>query len=324
MSMKFLSYGVMIYMLLALIWWSVLLTRNNELLYSKNIALKELHESYGVVKNTNNEVVASKITEEYKKNKFMILGEGLVFGISLILGMWFIQNAYAKELENSNKQKNFLLSVTHELKSPLASINLITETLLKRKLSEEKTIELQESILEESIRLEKLINNLLLASRLDNAYQYNFEPCHLDEIVPNIIKRLKNQYINSNIVYHPTQQSVVVQADREALISVIANVLENALKYSPEGKEVNLSISVTQNMVHVTVRDQGVGIADIEKTKVMKQFYRIGSEDTRQTKGTGLGLYIVDKIVRAHNGKIKISDVHPTGTNIEISLPITQ
>lgn len=99
--------------------------------------------------------------------------------------------AYNKEIENTSKQKNFLLSVSHELKSPIAAINLITETLLKRTLPKEKVTDLHTNIISESNRLEKLISNLLLASRINNSYYYHFEPVDLLTIAEDVLKRLK-------------------------------------------------------------------------------------------------------------------------------------
>jgi K+-sensing histidine kinase KdpD len=325
--MKFLSYGVMIYMLLALIWWTILLTKNNRLLQEKSIALA-LHE---IEQNTSSPSLQVgvhptllRIQEEHKKKKNMILGEGMVFGISLILGLWFIQKAYNKEIENTNKQKNFLLSVTHELKSPIASINLITETLLKRTLPKEKVDDLHSSILSESTRLEKLISNLLLASRINNAYQYNFEPVDIVTITENIIKTTKMQHPEVNIKCSYTDEKMILNADKEAIVSVVTNLIENSIKYSSAPAFIEINIIYQNKNIALEVADHGFGIPDTEKLKVREQFYRTGNEETRQTKGTGLGLYIVDKIVEAHKGSLKIYDNYPKGTRITINLPSKQ
>ncbi len=321
--MRFLSYGVMVYMLMALIWWTVLLLKNNASLYQTKIEL--LQESQNRIFEVKDFDIKTTpeyetITSTFERNKKMILGEGMVFGISLILGLWFIQNAYIKEVENTGKQKNFLLSVTHELRSPIASINLITQTLLKRKLDTEKTTDLHESILSESTRLEKLINNLLLTTRINNAYNYNFETIHVNEVVNEVIK--KSTFQNPEAVIHTNlaKEDLTIMADKEAFISIINNMVENSIKYSPKPAQIALTIKDSQKNITIEVADQGIGIPDNEKSKVSEQFYRIGNEETRETKGTGLGLYIVDKITKAHNGTMEIRNNTPKGSKFIITL----
>ena len=319
--MKFLSYGVMVYMLLALIWWTILLSRNNNALYKNRMELA----NYSLSEQTpekNIDIIKARISKEYTRNKYMILGEGMVFGISLIIGLWFIQKAYIKEIKNTTKQKNFLLSITHELKSPIAAINLITETLIKRKLPEEKVVDLQESILSESTRLEKLINNLLLATKIENDYQYNFETLHLNEIILHCVKRLKLQNPEAVISCNLPDQPIMVQADKESIISVFTNLLENSIKYSIGIPKIDIDVSFQHLFVQTNIADAGIGIPNIEKMKVKEQFYRVGNEETRQTKGTGLGLYIVDRILAAHKGKIKIKDNKEQGTIVSVLIPL--
>lgn len=323
--MKFLSYGVMIYMLMALVWWTILLTRNNNILLNKSITLAK-HEILATGQ-LNNSLVEDhpeiiKIYSEYNKKRYMILGEGMVFGISLIIGMWFIQKAYNKEIENTSKQKNFLLSVSHELKSPIAAINLITETLLKRTLPKEKVTDLHTNIISESNRLEKLISNLLLASRINNSYYYHFEPVDLLTIAEDVLKKTQIQCPEVKINRNFSKDAFLLEADKEAIVSVITNLIENSIKYSKAPAYITVSVSQHGKNAILEVADKGLGIPDNEKRKIWQQFYRIGSEETRQTKGTGLGLYIVDKIVKAHNGKLKVSDNLPFGTIFTITLPL--
>jgi K+-sensing histidine kinase KdpD len=325
--MKFLSYGVMVYMLLALIWWTLLLNRNNDLLHQKNLEILDLN--YTATEQTSTSISKYQYLkklqwDDYKKKQYMIFGEGLVFGISLILGMWFIQKAYNQEIENSKKQKNFLLSITHELKSPIASINLMTETLLKHQLNQEKVSDLHQSILCESKRLDALISNLLFAARLDNAYSYNFEKCDLEVLVKSVIKNTLLTHAEAEVGYYGDFDQIELEADREAIISLLNNLVENAVKYSPIPANVNIKVTKKQKNVEIQVSDLGYGIPENEKDKVTQQFYRIGNEDTRKTKGTGLGLYIVSKIVKAHHGHIKITDNKPNGTKIIISIPEKQ
>lgn len=311
--MKFLSYGVMCYMLLALVWWTVLLSKNNNTIYSKNMELIKL-SSDQQMKDAKN------VEQQYLRNKYMILGEGMVFGISLIIGMWFIQKAYNKEIQNTQNQKNFLLSITHELKSPIAAVNLITETLIKRKIPDEKKSDLYESILSENHRLEKLINNLLMATKIESGYTYNFEPCQLHEIIEKCIDRFLVNHPEANIKLSSIVNPVIL-ADHESMVSIFTNLFENSIKYSEYPSNIDVTLKEGSKEWCVKVADNGIGISDPEKLKVFHKFYRTGNEDTRKTKGTGLGLYIVHKIVNAHHGDIKISDNPGGGTIFTITFP---
>lgn len=322
--MKYLSYGVMIYMLMALIWWTVLLSQNNEKLYHKNLTIKNINIGQIEKLSPNEKVIFQDILAEYTKKKYMILGEGLVFGISLIIGMWLIQKAYNKELENNLKQKNFLLSVTHELKTPITSIGLLTETLVKRKVEDQQRITLLNSINSENKRLESLVSNLLIAARLDNNYSFNFEDISLETILQPIVQRVSITHPDAVVEISNPTDLPNIECDKEAMISVFTNLIENSIKYSESPAMIKIIIISSANHFDIKVSDQGSGIPDKEKTKVFDQFYRIGNEDTRKTKGTGLGLFIVKKIIDGHKGSIHIADNIPNGTVFTIILPHKQ
>lgn len=322
--MKYLSYGVMIYMLMALIWWTVLLSQNNEKLYHKNLTIKNINIGQIEKLSPNDKVIFQDILAEYTKKKYMILGEGLVFGISLIIGMWLIQKAYNKELENNLKQKNFLLSVTHELKTPITSIGLLTETLVKRKVEDQQRITLLNSINSENKRLESLVSNLLIAARLDNNYSFNFEDISLETILQPIVQRVSITHPDAVVEISNATDLPNIECDKEAMISVFTNLIENSIKYSESPAMIKIIIKSSANHFDIKVSDQGSGIPDKEKTKVFDQFYRIGNEDTRKTKGTGLGLFIVKKIIDGHKGSIHIADNIPNGTVFTIILPHKQ
>jgi signal transduction histidine kinase len=296
-------------MLFALVWWTILLLRYND-------ELLDISLVHSMVPNQ------AEILQRFEKNKYQIYGEGLVFGLSLIIGMYLIQRAYNKEVASNRKQNNFLLSITHELKSPLASIRLITDTIKKLTLNYEEKGELCDQIIKENTRLQNLVDNLLLASRLNHQYQYFFEPKDLPEIINIVIHSLKVQYPQANIEFKSDPLESEVWVDQESFKSLVHNLLENAIKYSPNNPNLNLQISKSdQANYQVKVTDFGLGIPDKEKHKIFDQFYRSGDEETRTTQGTGLGLYIVSRIVKAYDGRIIVSDNIPSGTVFKIILP---
>ncbi len=322
--MKYLSYGVMVYMLLALIWWTVLLSRNNELLFHKNLEVQNISQNNITSLSVGEKIIYDTLKGDFINKKYMILGEGLVFGISLIIGLWMIQKAYNKEIENTQKQKNFLLSITHELKTPITSISLISDTLMKRKLNPETQSQMLKSINEENKRLEVLVSNLLMTARLENNYVFNYDKNSVVELLDNFHKTLAITHPDVNIEIKYIGDIPDIACDKESIISVFSNIIENSIKYSDYPADIKIEVKKQSDVLEINFCDKGYGISDGEKAKVLQQFYRTGNEDTRKTKGTGLGLYIVKKILDGHNGNINIKDNKPKGTIISITLPISQ
>ncbi len=307
---------------MALLWWAILLHRkNNEVFVLKADLLKEQYMTKAGIAQMDVTTLSeyTELKSDYNRQMLMILGEAAVFGITLIMGIYFINRAFVRELSTAEKQKNFLLSITHELKSPLASINLILSTFIKRKLSDEKIKELSQDGLNESVRLEELFNKILIATRLDKAYPFNFEETDLSNTVYKVAQSFKKKHPDV-VMEIDIQADVIKEVDRESMVSVVKNLLENAYKYSTEKKHINISLKQEMNNIYLNVGDNGIGISKNEKSKIFDQFYRVGNEDTRESKGTGLGLYIVNQIITAHSGKIKIMDNPGGGSKFQITL----
>lgn len=261
------------------------------------------------------------LVKKYQRQEWMIFGEAIVFIISLIIGVWLINRGYNKEIVAANQQRNFLLSITHELKSPLSSIRLILETFQKRDLNTAQKEKFTLSALQETDRLTTLVNDLLLAAKIETAYQPSKEPIPLTESLEDIVSKLKMKYPEAQFTVRSEPKDIFIEGDRLGITSTLINLLENALKYSPKPAMIEAIVKANDQNVVIEIADQGLGIADKEKKKVFEKFYRVGSEDTRQTKGTGLGLFIVNEIIKAHHGKIVILDNKPKGTRFRITLP---
>jgi len=214
-----------------------------------------------------------------------------------------------------------MLSVTHELKSPLAAVKLNLQTLEKHQLDEEKRKLLIDRCIKESDRLNDLANNMLFASQIEGRqYRPAIEAFNLSGLVAGIVKDYSNRY--SRKFEEDIAPACDIQGDRVMLHMAINNLLENAVKYTPEDKPIKVSLKTAQKTVVLTVADHGTGIPDAEKKKVFNKFYRIGNEESRKAKGTGLGLYLTNKIVLQHKGRITIKDNAPSGSVFEISLPV--
>ncbi len=321
---KWIFFAATAYMIFAFAWWTILLIRKNEDAREAKIELLQLGMRTEQIYTDSLAFIRSarynEINHRYDRQKDMIWEEGIFIFLGFLLGIWFINETHNKEVALSNQRRNFLLSITHELKSPLASIQLILQTFLKRKLEKPQTDKLIHSALSESDRLNQLINNLLLSAKLETAYTPQLEDISLEVLVDEIVEKMKTKFPNANIV---AEKAVVpvFSGEKLGIASILLNLVENAVKYSKDIIDVRVRYYYGQDKFHIEIADQGIGVPDKEKKKIFEKFYRLGNEYTRQTKGTGLGLFIVDQIVKAHKGSIQALDNHPKGSLFKISLP---
>nr|MBC7613875.1 two-component sensor histidine kinase [Pseudopedobacter sp.] len=264
---------------------------------------------------------ATLLIELEPTRRGMVMGEGFVFISLMTFGIYKLHQAINKEKKISHQQKNFLLSVTHELKSPLASIKLYLQTIHKRELDREQ----QKSFIGKSLldieRLDDLVENMLLATKIENkSYSFPKEELNLSELVDKIVSRLQIHVCSKEAIITSVDPNVYITGDQFAMASVVTNLIENAVKYSGNCVPVHIDLHRKPNgKVCFKVADLGIGIPDEEKPKIFDKFYRVGSEDTRKTKGTGLGLFIVKQVLDHHQAQIKVKNNQPKGTVFEVS-----
>ncbi|HXH99094.1 MAG TPA: ATP-binding protein [Sphingobacteriaceae bacterium] len=252
-------------------------------------------------------------------SKGMILGEGAVFIFLFIVGAYQLHKAINKDHKLHKQQKNFLLSVTHELKSPLASIKLYIETILKRDLSNDQREAFLVNSLKDIERLDDLVENMLLATKIDNkSYSFPKEEFNLSKLVEKVADRLQVHSCKSQTINLSVKPEIYLKGDKFALTSVVTNLVENAVKYSYDCAEVDVHLEKNADEIILSVADNGIGIADEEKPRIFDKFYRVGNEDTRKTKGTGLGLYIVKHVLDKHQATIKVRNNQPSGSIFEV------
>ena len=256
---------------------------------------------------------------ESSRRVVMILGEGAVFLLILMAGFWQIQKSIRKEMELSRNKNNFMLSITHEPKTPLTSIQLALQTLSKRELDESQRRELISKAISENNRLTVLINNILSASRIEN-----------QGIIPKKIntdiKELTNKVVDEVSKRHPNEiilcdvESSILRIDLFMIETSMINLIENAIKYGG-GKKIHLQGKEEQTKYSISVLDEGPGIPAEEKVNIFDKFHRVGNEETRMKKGSGLGLFITKEFVELHQGKITYRDNKPNGSVFTITLP---
>jgi len=265
--------------------------------------------------------LAQEVSQEegfVQRKIMMIAGEAMVFFLILVVGVYFVRKTFNKELELAKEKKNFILSVTHELKTPIASSKLFAETLLSRDIPAEKRNDILDKIVKDQTRLEKLVENILLISKVEeNKLSIEREKVNCLEFIQSVIGGLDSLGTTKLSV----DKNIEINVDRFYFTSVIQNLQENAIKYSNNEGEIEWSATVKANSIFLRVADHGVGVPVNDREKIFELFHRIGDENTRNTKGTGVGLYIVQKIVSLHGGTIKVKDNQPKGSIFEIELP---
>lgn len=254
------------------------------------------------------------------KRVVMIIGEGTVFLSLLLFGLYKIKSSIRKEMHMARQENNFMLSVTHELKTPIAATRLYLQTLLKHQLTEEKRAELMQKAIDETSRLESLVEQILTASRLEHGqFQLQKEQFDLRDFFNELVS-IQEKRSGMPIVAELTE-SFPIQTDRMVLTTIFSNLIENAIKYGASDKGIRLSVISDEQTVRILIRDYGKGIPQDQQRAVFRKFVRLENEETRTSKGTGLGLYIAYEFTRALGGQLRLIPVDGPGACFEIILP---
>ena len=259
---------------------------------------------------------------QLSKRVGMVLGEGAVFLLILSFGIYRIRKSISKELALQQQQQNFLLTITHELKTPIAALKLYLQTLQKHHLPEEKKEGIIHGALEENERLGALIENILNATKAENKlFQLQKEELDLSALTQNLVSRYQSRF-SASLLELQMPAKLMGAFDPHMLETIFVNLLENAIKYGGTQQQIAIIIEKLDRFVTIKIADQGPGIAASERAQIFEKFYRVGSEETRKQAGSGLGLYIVGEYVRLHNGSIRCFENSPQGSIFEVILPI--
>ncbi len=312
---NFIYWIFLTYMIAAFVWWYVSLEKqNNEIAFVK-------FQSIRLDDPALTEKVKSIETYEARKTK-QYIGEGITFLFLFLWGALYVYRSLLKQLKYSNQQQNFMMAVTHELKTPIAITQLNIETLLKRDLDATQQKMLIENTLKETHRLDALCNNILLASQLDmGQYVSDMQVMDLSSTLQSVLHSFQERFPNRNLILD-IDSSVFIQGEPLLIQLLINNLLDNAHKYSPLTSAVNILLKTTSHEIILMIKDNGVGIPEEEREKVFEKFYRIGDESTRTTKGTGLGLYLCKKISAFHHASLQVEPNMPNGSNFILNFPL--
>lgn len=266
----------------------------------------------------------SELTQERNRRWLLLLAFTLLFAFVLV-GSYFIARAVTRELEVARLQSDFVSAVSHEFRTPLASLCQLSEMLTDGRVpSETRRQEYYEGLRRASERLHRLVETLLDFGRMQaGAQQYRFElldtGSFFREVVEEFAREAGKRGYWVDIAQYPPLPPV--QADREALTRALWNLLDNAVKYSPQNKTVWAKATCKNGRVAISVSDKGLGIAPHEQKRIFKKFVRAASAEVAGAKGTGLGLTMVEHIVAAHGGQVHVDSEPGVGSTFTILLP---
>ena len=308
-----LYWFLLTYIIVALFFWFIELNRQNKMM--TDYKLDELNSF-----QSDYQTKVYKINDARRRKTAQYIGEGLVSFLLIIVGAVLVFRAVRRQFKQSQQQQNFMMAITHELKTPIAITKLNLETLQKHKLSEEQQQHLISNTLQEAGRLNTLCNNLLLASQIEaGAYELTTEKIDLCELLTESVSDFKMRFPKRSIDTVVTPD-IYLTGDRLLLQMAVNNLLDNAIKYSGKDGNIQVHLKKENDQIRLLIKDEGKGIPDEEKNNIFNKFYRVGNVHTKEAKGTGLGLYLTKKIVEQHNGKISVTNNVPKGSIFDINL----
>ncbi len=274
---------------------------------------------FNMISVTIHESEFNSIEKNFVKKQRAFYSEVIFFTILVISGVVWVFRRLESLLNLNKMQNNFLLSITHEFKTPLTAIKLSAQTLLQRKMDDATREHLIQQTVNNSDRLNELLDNVLLATRIDgNSYQFNMEKVDITAIIRKTSDLLLAEpYFRGKFIFD--EMPLVITGDEVSLRLVFSNLFQNAVKYAGVDSEITVTYQRGNLGTTIYVSDNGKGIDPREYSAIFKKFYRVGDEDTRETKGTGLGLFLVKQILVSHHAEIRAEANKPKGTTFIIT-----
>lgn len=273
------------------------------------------------------EEFAKKISPELFDTDWnlIILLEGCFLMIIILAGVLLIFVFWGKQARLNRLQSNFVSSVSHELKSPLASIQLYLETMKIQKVSPEEIRDFVDIMLTDTERLADLIDNIMEASGADpKGLRLHFQSVELKPFLKEVLKSHELRLAEKGVaVEMDVDDCPQLQIDKRAMKMAFNNLIGNALRYSLEGKSLIIRAREAGKFCNIDFIDSGIGLNEKDCKKVFGKFYRVQDKETQNIEGAGLGLFITREIIKNHKGKIKVSsEGRGKGSTFTVSLPM--
>ena len=246
----------------------------------------------------------------------------------MAIGVWLIVRNLLKEMRLAQTKSDFVANVSHEIRTPLALISMFAETLVMDRVpSEEKKKEYYNIIIKETARLRNIVNKILNFSQIEaKKKQYHFEAIDVNKIVLQVVDTYEFHLRSKGFEYELKLQprDMVIEADEEAVVETLINLIDNAIKYSDKEKHIEISTFVKNDKVAIALTDRGIGIPKNLQGQVFDKFYRVTSKNVYHTMGTGLGLTLVKNIMTAHQGDVEVESKPGEGSTFTLWFPIKQ
>ena len=258
-----------------------------------------------------------------ESQRYLLLGMGVMV-LFLVAGTYFIARAIRREMEVSRMQSDFVSAVSHEFRSPLTSIRQLSEILeLGRVPSDERRQVYYNTLVRETQRLQRLVEALLNFGRMEaGARAYRFEEIETASLVHRVAGEFEAQIAaGRRIELHGPDATCAINADPDALSVVLRNLIDNALKYSPEHPAIWVQWGMEREQVAIQVRDEGLGITAAERRAIFRKFVRGTAAAAANVKGSGVGLAMVKHIIAAHHGEIRVDSTPGQGSTFTVLLP---
>ncbi|MBI5474724.1 MAG: hypothetical protein HY961_20485 [Ignavibacteriae bacterium] len=306
---------------------SAIATRTNAIVYTtEGVQLEELKQRKPLWLFPNYELgirlKGTTVEEAVRARAYRNIAMIIVLDVVLLAGAWFVFRALRRELDFVRVKSDFISNVSHELRTPLALIRMFGETLeMGRVPTEERKKEYYSTIVNESERLSRLVNNILDFSKMEaGRKQYSFRATSLNDIVTQVVKtygyHLQSEGFAPVIELDPELPEVNV--DAEAVKEAVINLVDNAMKYSEAEKYLRVFTRRENALAVIGVEDRGAGIAEEHHKKIFETFYRVSSGLVHNTKGSGLGLSLVQHIMDAHRGHVTVNSAVGKGSTFEL------
>lgn len=308
---------LLVYIIAALLWWFISLENQNRVMANQQYAL--LNGRKPGISAAAFSAEQLRIEKDSKRNTAKYVAEGITFLILILVGAGFVYRSVRRQFNLQQQQQNFMMAVTHELKTPISVARLNLETLQKYNLEPEKQKKLIRNTLDETTRLNFLTNNILIASQLEGGrYNSSRDELDLSDLLKDSLQDFRNRFPDRHF-REDIEPDADIKGDPLLLQIMISNLVENALKYSPKEAPVSAVLRKNRSGIALHITDEGPGIPEEEKKKIFTRFYRIGNEATRTKQGTGLGLYLCSIIARDHNADISVTNNEPRGSNFTVT-----
>lgn len=239
-------------------------------------------------------------------------------------GVMFVSRDVTKEIEIDRLKTELVATVSHELRTPLTSILGFTELLEHRHISDDKRKRYLSMINSETRRLERLVSDLLDVQKMEaGKVEQDFKVESLFELLSDVLE-IQAGSTESHAFHFDCDEKIRVSGDPARLRQVFSNILNNAIKYSPDGGNIAVNVACENDVIRVSIEDEGIGVSEEDAKRLFEKFYRVQTDKSRNIGGTGLGLAICKEIIESHGGAISVRSKPDQGTTIIVELPIVE